>query len=160
MQEENNTNQQAVTNRGASEIEEMGLPVESVLAQVARVQEVMRRVMKDGEHYGVIPGTSKPTLLKPGAEKLGFTFRLAPKFEIITKDFDGGHREYEIICRLYTIGGEKLVGEGVGCCSTMEAKYRYRTEYSDREVPEEYWKTRDVNLLGGHEYSPRKVDGK
>ena len=33
--------------------------------------------------YGVIPGTRKPTLLKPGAEKLCRLFNLRPILEII-----------------------------------------------------------------------------
>ncbi len=31
-----------------------------IRAQVNTVQEVMKAVMKDGTHYGVIPGTPKP----------------------------------------------------------------------------------------------------
>jgi hypothetical protein len=47
--------------------------------QVALIQNVMRSVMKDGEHFGKIPGCGeKPSLLKPGAEKLCFTFRMDP----------------------------------------------------------------------------------
>ena len=58
--------------------------------QVQLIQDVMKEVMQEGQHYGVIPGTerkdkdgkdiSKKTLLKPGAEKLCLTFRLAPSY--------------------------------------------------------------------------------
>ncbi len=45
--------------------------VQQVLGQVALIQQIMAAAMKDGEHYGRIPGCGdKPTLLKPGAEKL------------------------------------------------------------------------------------------
>ena len=44
-----------------------------IIHQVAKIQEIMKRVMKKGEHFDIIPGTSKPSLLKPGAEKLGLT---------------------------------------------------------------------------------------
>ena len=58
------------------------LSIDSLIAQVAKVQEAMKAVMKSGEHYGVIPGTEKPTLLKPGAEKLCLLFRLDPQYKI------------------------------------------------------------------------------
>src|SRR3990172_5962429 len=55
------------------------LTIEDMIAQVQKIQMVMERVMKEWEHYGVIPGTgTKPSLLKPGAEKLCMLFRLAP----------------------------------------------------------------------------------
>jgi hypothetical protein len=37
--------------------------------------------MKEGTHYGTIPGTPKPSLWKAGAEVLCMTFRLAPLLE-------------------------------------------------------------------------------
>jgi hypothetical protein len=97
----------------------------SVLAHVAKVQEIMDKLLKKDEHYGVIPGTNKPTLLKPGAEKLSFAFRLLPKFRVTKTDLPNLHREYELVCELWHESGV-FAGEGVGSCSTMESKYRYR----------------------------------
>ena len=37
-----------------------------------------RSIMREDIDYGTVPGTSKPTLLKPGAEKLTTFFGLAP----------------------------------------------------------------------------------
>ena len=62
-------------------IHQSELSVPQVLAQVEKIQQVMRQAMKEGEHYGVIPGTTKPTLLKPGAEKLCLLFRFGPDYE-------------------------------------------------------------------------------
>jgi hypothetical protein len=102
------------------------LSAAAVRSQVNLIQEVMREVMREGEHFGRIPGCGdKPALLKAGAEKLGLTFRLAPTFKIDRSDLPNGHREYAIVCTLTSAGGDVL-GEGVGCCSTMESKYRWR----------------------------------
>ncbi len=101
---------------------------EQVLSQVKMIQELMSQVMIKDQHYGTIPGTPKPTLYKAGAEKLNFTFRLAPKFEIKKSDLKDGHREYEIVCELFHINSSLFFGAGVGSCSTMEVKYRYREE--------------------------------
>ena len=132
-------------------------PVE-MKEQVTLIQEVMKIVMKKDVHYGTIPGCGdKPTLLKPGAEKLSFTFRLAPKYEIEIVNHKGGHREYEVICNMYHIKTEEFVGSGVGHCSTLESKYRYRTQSTGREVPSDYWTDRDPDKLGGSQYSAKKI---
>lgn len=105
----------------------MELTARQVSGQVQLIQEVMRDVMKDGEHYGVIPGCGKkPALLKAGAEKLSLTFRLNPSYKIERLDIPGYHREYIITCELRHIETGKLLGAGVGSCSTMESKYRWR----------------------------------
>jgi len=103
------------------------LSIEEVKSQIQVIQNLMKEVMREGEHYGLIPGCGdKPTLLKAGAEKLAFVFRLRPQFEVKQIDYNNGHREYQIICTLYSIITGNIVGQGVGCCSTMEGKYRYR----------------------------------
>lgn len=131
-----------------------------ILDQVNLIQQVMRAVMRDGEHYGKIPGCGdKPTLLKPGAEKLAMTFRLRPEFAVEVIDLPRGHREVRVVCTLRTANGSVL-GQGVGSCSTMESKYRYRSESTGREVPKAYWASRDANLLGGPEFSAKKFDGR
>jgi hypothetical protein len=91
-------------------------------------------VMIAGHHYGVIPGTEgrpgdkqrPPVLLKPGAEKLCMVFRLAPTFDVKTKDLGGGHREERVTCTLTHIPTGAVVATALGSCSTMETKYRYR----------------------------------
>lgn len=101
--------------------------VQEIIAQVKLIQEVMRSVMTEGEHYGTIPGCGdKKTLLQPGAQKLTMTFRLAPEYQIQETDLPNGHKEYRVVCTLKSLGSGSFVGQGVGCCSTMESKYRYR----------------------------------
>lgn len=117
------------------------LAVADVKRQVQKIQELMRDLMEEGQHFGVIPGTDKPTLLKPGAEKLSFTFRLVPEYEVIEREFQGGHREYRVSCRLIHQGTGTLAGQGVGICSTLESKYRYRNvadyEITGEKIPED-----------------------
>jgi hypothetical protein len=135
------------------------LTASEIRAQVNLVQEVMSAVMKENEHYGKVPGCGdKPTLLQPGAQKLILTFRLVPDPEIEVLDMPRGHREYRIKMKLYAHNG-RFLGAGVGNCSTMESKYRYRTgpvEFTEKPVPKEYWDVRNSDpakakaLLGGH----------
>lgn len=127
--------------------------------QVNLIQRVMKKVMKEDVHYGTIPGCGdKPALLKPGAEKICLTFRLAARFQIEHTDLIGGHREYTVRCTLVAPNGAE-VGEGIGVCSTMENKYRYRWDNTGQTVPPEYWETRDPDLLGGPQFAARKVGG-
>ncbi len=106
---------------------ESELTVADLVAQVRKVQEVMQAVMKDGEHYGVIPGTkTKPTLLKPGAEKLCLLFRLDPEYELIERQYDGDHLTITARCVLFHAPSGQRRGSGLGSCSTREAKYAYR----------------------------------
>ena len=111
------------------------MTADDLVAQVSVIQDVMRRVMREDEHYGTIPGTNKPTLYKPGAEKLSMTFRFAPKYTVERYDMGNGHREYEVICELYSINTGQFVGAGVGNCNTRETKYFYRTENTGKPVP-------------------------
>ena len=99
----------------------------NIREQVNLIQAVMGEVMKSGEHFGTIPGCGdKPTLLKPGAEKLALTFRLCPEYRINKSELENDHREYEVVCILSHIPTGQVLGQGVGACSTKESKYRYR----------------------------------
>ncbi len=103
------------------------LTAKDIKNQVDLIQDVMKGVMKDHEHYGVIPGCGdKPALLKPGAEKLNLTFRMAPDPETVIIDMGEGHREYRVKCIMKSIETGKFLGAGVGSASTMETKWRFR----------------------------------
>ena len=93
-----------------------------LLSRLAVIQDVMRRVMQDGADYGVIPGTQKPTLYKPGAEKLCVTFRLAPTDPVIEliPELTGDIR-YRVRVPIMSADGS-VVAVGVGECSTGEEK--------------------------------------
>jgi len=81
--------------------------------------------MQQGIDYGTIPGTgSKPVLLKPGAEKLCRLFNLQPHLELVQSvvNFDKWLFHYHYRCALYR--NVEVVGEGDGCCNTLEHKYQ------------------------------------
>lgn len=113
------------------------------LAQAAErrnaIVEFTRMAMHANVDFGVIPGTDKPTLLKPGAEKLCTQFGLSPCFEPVEvlRDWTGKTTDgeplffYEYRCRLSRDG--RVVGEGIGSCNSWEKKYRWRN--ADRRCP-------------------------
>lgn len=98
--------------------------VERIVSQTLKIQECMKAVMKRDEHYGVIPGTNtKPTLLKPGAEKLCLMFRLCPEYEILRADRTASFISYTVRCTLTHIPTGTKVATGLGSCNSRENKY-------------------------------------
>ena len=136
--------------------------IADVISMKATVQDVLKSQMQEDVHYGKIPGTGdKPTLLKSGAEMLRMVFNMSTICEatdVIVDTNDKGHKTYEICMHIFNKEGIK-VATGLGTCSTMESKYKYRSQLTDRKVPSEYWDSRDKALLGGSQYSPKKVKG-
>ena len=114
--------------------------IQSALARYDAFHDFVSQILKEGIDYGTIPGTNKPTLLKPGAEKLGAFFGLRPIFvpqesvnDWTGKDHNGEpffFREYKT--QLFRAG--ELVGEGIGSCNSWEKKYRYRW-INELEIP-------------------------
>lgn len=93
-------------------------------------QALVHRELTPGVDYGVIPGTDKPTLLKPGAEKIAKLLDLEDWYEVerAIEDWDKPLFSYRTRCHLTVIGTERKVGvsEGVGECNSMEARFRWR----------------------------------
>jgi hypothetical protein len=138
--------------------------VAGLLRPVARPQEILQaqndtrdliaQALQKGRDYDTIPGTNKPTMLQPGAERACAAFGLTPSFELIGQEVDHdrpisyvkrtwewhpttrgkkiwteepgkseGLYRYVLRCRLIHRESGIVVGEGIGSCSTMEAKY-------------------------------------
>ena len=107
-------------------VEHQPMTAADIRQQVNLIQHVMHEVMKKDEHYGVIPGTgTKPSLLKPGAEKLCLTFRLDPQYEA-RETYIGEHLTVTTTCTLYHSPTGRRLGSGVGLCTTRESKYAWR----------------------------------
>ncbi|NLM12729.1 MAG: hypothetical protein GX209_03130 [Epulopiscium sp.] len=58
------------------------ISLEEVENRIHLLEEFIKKYMIKGEDYGEIPGISKPTLLKPGAEKLCDVFGFAKMVEV------------------------------------------------------------------------------
>lgn len=117
-------------------IDDAPLTASNIRANVNLIQEVMRDVMQDGTHYGIIPGCKKPSLWKPGAEKIMATFRIAA--EPVVEDLSSPDIfRYRVTVKGYSASGAML-GAGIGECSSDEDKYRWRAP-----KPKEFENTTD-----------------
>jgi len=93
-----------------------------------RIEAIQRSVMRENIDYGVIPGTDKPTLYKPGAEILNKMAGYTAEFYPERAEGDGittPHIRYNVTCRLTDRNGA-LVAAGNGSANSWEKKHRWR----------------------------------
>lgn len=99
--------------------------IANTMAKIQQMQNVVKKTLKKGHDFGEVPGTSKPTLLKPGGEKICMLFGLNPEYEFLqtTEDYDKEFFSYNIRCTLFR--NRQPVAQGVGSCNSKEKKYRF-----------------------------------
>ena len=105
--------------------------VAQVMQRIVNFQGVIQKTLKEGHDYGVIPGTgSKPTLLKPGAEKILMLMGVTSEYQLIERvqDYEQGFFAFTVKCVLSK--GDQVITEGLGHCNNREKKYR-----SERQDP-------------------------
>jgi len=97
--------------------------VKTTLSKINQFQMVIQNTLKKDHDYGIIPGTPKPTLFKPGAEKILMLFGVTSEYEVIEKvqDYENGFFAFTVKCLIYKNGIK--ITEGVGHCNTREPKY-------------------------------------
>lgn len=148
----------------------MSLPemsVESAVERFKQLGQFIKTLMRPGidGDYGVIPGTPKPTLLKPGAEKLCTFFGLTKEEQIVDKEMDWTGKDhggepffyFHYLIRLSRNG--QLVAEADGSANSWETKHRYRQgEYKCPECGKETLR-RSKEDKGGGWYCWAKIGG-
>ena len=126
--------------------------------QIGVIQTVMQEVMKEMVHYGKIPGTNQQSLLKPGAEKIAATFRLAPDYSVDDLSTPDEAR-YRVTCKLISPSGV-FVGSGLGEASTSEQKYKWRGAVCQEEYDATDESRRRIKYgrkQGGGHYTQQQV---
>jgi len=89
------------------------------------LQDFVKEMMIAGQDYGVVPGIAKPTLLKPGAEKLGEIFGFSKQASVTNRieDWGKGLFSYEVKVILVNKRTGYVEAEGLGLCNTKESEY-------------------------------------
>ena len=142
--------------------------VSTTLKKIAQFQAVVQSTLKKDHDYGIIPGTPKPTLYKPGAEKICMLMQVSPEYVFLdrTADYTNGFFNYEIQCTLnrnIVQDGVLIklpVAQGVGSCNNMEFKYRW-SNVVESEIPPELDKStlkKKVNKWGKTTYQVPNTD--
>lgn len=94
------------------------------------LQVYVKRHMIPDTDYGIIPGTKKNTLLKPGAEKLTELFRCTPKYDLVEKIEDWDKPLFHYVFRVVITSRDAgtALAEGYGSCNSREGRYRWRDQ--------------------------------
>lgn len=103
-----------------------------------RVAAIQRELMDKDVDFGTIPGTPKPTLLKPGAEKICDIYSLRADFHperLVGDNVTAPALAYQTRCELHLGSLEgPVVAVGYGSANSWERKHRYRK--AERACPE------------------------
>lgn len=105
------------------------------MQKIATFQAVIQKNLKEDHDYGVIPGTQKPTLFKPGAEKILMLMGITSEYEITEKvqDYENGFFAFTVKAVL-SKNGYKIT-EGLGHANTRESRYMNRW-VTEKKIPE------------------------
>jgi hypothetical protein len=118
--------EKTIARTGTSQYLEM-MPTDEVLAWYNRFVQFSKDILKKDIDYGIIKGVSKkPSLFKPGAEKLKFVYGLGAEFEIVekTEDVDKYFIDYTYKCTIKSKEGQ-ILAQSEGNVNSYETKYRY-----------------------------------
>lgn len=111
--------------------------VSNTLTKVKALQATLKSLLTENHDFGKIPGCGdKPTLLKPGAEKILMALGVTSSYELTehTENFEGlGFFAYTVKCTL--IKGSQKITEGLGHANSKEKKWAFEWVY-EKDIPE------------------------
>jgi hypothetical protein len=99
---------------------------QEVARRTQMLKDYVREHMNEGEDYGIVPGGSKPTLFKPGAEKLNAVYGLSVMVQVLNRieNWDDGFVAYEVKVTLVNKRTNIAEAEGIGSCNSRERRYK------------------------------------
>ncbi|NSW91464.1 MAG: hypothetical protein HPY74_12460 [Firmicutes bacterium] len=108
--------------------------IEKAIQMRETFNKLFNNLLQQGIDFDRIPGTDKPTLLKPGADLLCQVFHFAsgePKIISSIEDFEKGILSYTVSIPIIHRDSKTLVSVGIGSANSYEVKYKYRYVDSD-----------------------------
>jgi hypothetical protein len=93
--------------------------------RLEQLQRFVKESFVKGVDYGIIPGFPKPSLFKPGAEKLCELYGLAKKIQVTHRieDIEKPFFLYEVKVTLINKRTGEVEGEGIGSSNSQEKMY-------------------------------------
>jgi hypothetical protein len=102
------------------------MPLDQMKSWYESFVSFTRSILKENLDFGTIPGCAKPSLYKPGAEKLRFVYGLGIEMQPIqtTVDLQNLFVDYTYKCTVRAKTGQ-ILAECEGNCNSAEAKFGY-----------------------------------
>ncbi|WP_313558834.1 hypothetical protein [Ruminiclostridium cellobioparum] len=107
-------------------VPEFAITIKEAKKRIDILKKFVDELMTPGIDYGIVPGVNKPTLLKPGAEKLCDAFGFSKRVEVTNRleDWYRGVFHYEVLVTLICKRSGMIEAEGIGCCNSKESAYK------------------------------------
>ena len=103
------------------------LRINDTIADLKAFRTFVKNELKEGIDFGKIPGTNdKDVLLQPGAQKIAMYYNCRPEFRKVVTELGNGHLEVVIDTDLIHRSSGTIMAQGLGSCTSMEKKYRWR----------------------------------
>jgi len=113
-------------------VPEFAITINAARERINMLQSFVKDMMIPNVDYGVIQGCKKPSLLKPGAEKLCDIFGFSKQLEVLNRieDWNIGLFHYEIKVVLTNKKTGLVEAEGIGCCNSKEKKFKNQDSFT------------------------------
>lgn len=101
--------------------------VSALSNQRIQLKEFIKSQLTDKVDYGTIPGTPKPTLFKPGAEKLANIFQLGSRIVDVQKEVSFEAPPFAMFTytiEMFHLPSGKIIAQCQGSCNSEEKKYK------------------------------------
>ena len=129
------------------------MPIEQAQQNYGVFREFVKSILKENLDYGTIPGTPKPSLYKPGAEKLRFVYAIGIEMEPI--EFTVNHEtlfvDYTYRCTAKSRTGQ-ILAQCEGNCNSEEAKFGYVWK-KESDLPKNADKSKLLSRMSGKKLS-------
>ena len=124
----NNKKETPVMTNSQSIVPNFEITVEENKRRIDMVKKFVHSQMAIGEDYGTIPGVEKPSLFKPGAEKLCNIFGFSVEIQETDKmeDWNKGVFYYAYKATIRSKRTGLVEAECIGSCNSKESKYAFR----------------------------------
>jgi hypothetical protein len=113
-------------------VPEFAITINAAKERINMLQSFVKDMMISNVDYGIIQGCKKPSLLKPGAEKLCDIFGFSKQLEVLNRieDWNSGLFHYEIKVALTNKKTGLVEAEGIGCCNSREKKFKNQDSFT------------------------------
>ena len=127
--------------------------------QIEAVQQLLLTQLEEGLDYRTEPGNAKPTMLKPGAEKIAKLLGLSINYEEDLIEHNAHNVfEYEVKCTLRDIRTNTAMWQDIASCNSRERQFHHLSNAADhvdtfKEVAREralVGAALSVGILSGH----------